>query len=79
MPQPAPSARKYGYWVGTETPARAEDWLEHAEAHDGSWWLDWKRWVSRYNAKKVPARVPGEGGLDVIEDAPGAYVKARYD
>jgi len=25
----------------------------------------------------VPARKPGDGGLKVIEDAPGAYVKVK--
>jgi polyhydroxyalkanoate synthase subunit PhaC len=25
----------------------------------------------------VPARVPGQGGLPAIEDAPGSYVKVR--
>jgi polyhydroxyalkanoate synthase len=25
--------------------------------------------------KRVPARVPGEGKLKVIEDAPGSFVK----
>ena len=28
-------------------------------------------------ARKVPARVPGIGGLPAIEDAPGCYVKVR--
>jgi hypothetical protein len=27
----------------------------------------------------VPARVPGEGKLEVIEDAPGSYVTLRAD
>lgn len=72
-----PAAKKYGYWTNNELPADPEAWLAGAEAHEGSWWLDWKRWVSRYNGKKVPARVPGDGGLAVLEDAPGSYVKVR--
>jgi len=27
----------------------------------------------------VPARIPGEGGLKAIEDAPGSYVSVRAD
>jgi hypothetical protein len=27
----------------------------------------------------VPARVPGEGGLKALEDAPGSYAKKRLD
>jgi len=72
-----PAANKYGYWTNTKLPEDPDEWLAGAETHEGSWWLDWKRWVSRYNAKKVPARVPGDGELAVIEDAPGSYVKVR--
>ena len=45
---------------------------------EGSWWSDWKKWVSRYNGgKKVAAREPGDGDVHVLEDAPGSYVKQR--
>ena len=74
-----PSAKKYGYWTNDELPADYDEWFAGAEPHEGSWWLDWKKWVQRYNGKKVPARVPGEGKLDVIEDAPGSFVKVRAD
>jgi len=75
-----PSANKYGYWINDVLPEAPEAWLAGAEAHEGSWWLDWKKWVQRYNGgKKVPARVPGDGKLEVLEDAPGSYVKVRAD
>jgi polyhydroxyalkanoate synthase len=74
-----PSAKKYGYWTNDALPEHPDEWLAGAESHDGSWWLDWKKWVQRYNGKKVPARVPGDGALKVIEDAPGSYVKVRAD
>jgi polyhydroxyalkanoate synthase len=74
-----PSANKYGYWTNADTPVDPEAWFAAATAHEGSWWSDWAAWVSSYNGKQVPPRVPGEGGLAVIEDAPGRYVKARAD
>ena len=74
-----PSAKKYGYWTNDALPETPDEWLAGAEFHDGSWWPDWKKWVQRYNGKKVPARVPGDGKLEVIEDAPGSYVKVRPD
>jgi polyhydroxyalkanoate synthase len=43
----------------------------------GSWWPDWHRWVTALGKEQVPARVPGDGKLKVIEDAPGSYVKVR--
>ena len=49
--------------------------VESAEYHEGSWWRYWHQWLYRKSGAKVPARIPGDGGLDVIEDAPGSYVK----
>ena len=44
----------------------------------GSWWPDWHRWVERAERQgKVPARVPGDGKLKAIEDAPGSYVRVK--
>ena len=74
-----PSAKKYGYWSNDELPQDPDQWLAGAQSHEGSWWMDWKKWVQRYNGKKVPARVPGDGKLEAIEDAPGSYVKVRTD
>jgi polyhydroxyalkanoate synthase len=72
-----PSAKKYGYWTNDALPPDPAQWLEGAESHDGSWWNDWQAWVSDYGGKKIPARVPGDGALPPIEDAPGSYVKQR--
>ena len=69
-----PSRRKYGYRTGSENPASSEDWLAAAHAHDGSWWPHWDRWLEAFGGGDVPARVPGAGGLDAIENAPGSYV-----
>ena len=74
-----PSANKYGYWTGEELPEDPQAWFEGAQAHEGSWWTDWAAWVKQYNGAKVAARQPGDGELAVLEDAPGAYVKARID
>ena len=73
-----PVAGKYGYWTGPVLESQdADSWLAAAERHEGSWWNDWHTWQSRRaGGKKVPARVPGTGGLSPIEDAPGAYVLA---
>ena len=72
-----PASKKYGYVTNAELPASPDEWLAGAQPNEGSWWEDWRQWVSKYNGKKVPARTPGDGELSVLEDAPGAYVKAR--
>ena len=72
-----PAANKYGYWTNETLAATPEAWLEAASQHAGSWWADWTRWSAEHGGAKVPARTPGEGGLAVIEDAPGWYVAVR--
>jgi polyhydroxyalkanoate synthase len=51
--------------------------LKGATEHKGSWWPEWKKWLSRFSGGKVPARVPGDGALKTLEDAPGSYVANR--
>ncbi len=70
-----PEAGKYSHWINTDLPASPDDWFSHATELAGSWWTDWQRWVTAQDKTQVPARVPGDGGLPVLEDAPGSYVK----
>jgi polyhydroxyalkanoate synthase len=73
-----PSANKHGYWINDDMPERAEAWFEGAEKREGSWWPHWQAWLSKDGkAEKVQARQPGDGDLDVIESAPGSYVRNR--
>jgi len=74
-----PAAEKYQHWVkdGVKEP-HVEEWLKHAEEQPGSWWPDWQAWLAKRSRKKVPAREPGKV-LGSIEDAPGSYVKVRFD
>jgi polyhydroxyalkanoate synthase len=73
-----PSANKYGYWTCEELPPTAEEWQEKALWREGSWWNDWQGWLAALNGpERLPARVPGEGMLKPIEDAPGSYVGVR--
>ena len=73
-----PAANKYCFWTNDAMPETPEAWQASAERHEGSWWPDWQAWISTVNVDaRVPARIPGEGGLPAIEDAPGSYVKFR--
>ena len=74
-----PAANKYWYWTNDKLPDSADEWLSTAEKHEGSWWSDWGNWLAGFGSEKVPARVPGEGGLKIIEDAPGTYASFRLD
>jgi len=73
-----PSANKYCYWTNDTMTEAPEAWLEAATRHEGSWWSDWQAWIVKNNGEvKVAARAPGDGKLDVIEDAPGSYASLR--
>ena len=75
-----PEAQKYQYWTKTGLAgATLEDWRKGAEETPGSWWPDWDKWLAKQSkGKKVAARVPG-AVLGTIEDAPGSYVRVRFD
>ena len=72
-----PEAEKYGYRTVAKLPADAEAWAEKATQNEGSWWPEWQKWVKPGGGKAVAARKPGDGKLDVVEDAPGSYAKTR--
>jgi polyhydroxyalkanoate synthase len=75
-----PAAGKYQHWVN-DTPADTLDaFIAGAREVKGSWWPDWLAWLRGHGAAEVPAtgaRVPGEGALPPLADAPGEYVRAR--
>jgi polyhydroxyalkanoate synthase subunit PhaC len=73
-----PDKHKYQYWTGAK-PRNAdfEAWRAKARESPGSWWPDWLLWLTRQGPTEVPARIPGDGALKPIEDAPGAYVRVR--
>jgi polyhydroxyalkanoate synthase subunit PhaC len=72
-----PSANKYGYWTNSKKIKDPDAWYDSASYAEGSWWPEWAKWLSKYGGAKVPARVPGDGGLPALEAAPGSYVLAK--
>jgi len=72
-----PAAGKYSHSTNAKNPKSPESWLKSATEHPGSWWPTWSKWAARHGGGTAAARVPGEAGLEVIEDAPGSYVAVR--
>jgi polyhydroxyalkanoate synthase subunit PhaC len=75
-----PAAGKYQYWVNDGDATSLDEFIACATEHKGSWWPDWLAWLKKLSAEEVEAkgaRIPGEGKLKAIEDAPGRYVKMR--
>ncbi len=75
-----PALGKYQYWTKPGLAERSlEEWRRQAKEFPGSWWPHWDEWLARRSrGRKVEAREPGRV-LGAIEDAPGSYVRVRFD
>ena len=81
-----PAKNKRNYWIAAaaegETAARRDadpdGWFDAAEKVEGSWWPAWYAWLAPLSGPKVNAKKKaGNAEFTPIEDAPGAYVKAK--
>ena len=72
-----PAKPKYQFWTGGEVKGAFAEWFAHAKENPGSWWPDWAAWAGAQAPDKVKARVPGEGKLKPLGDAPGEYVRVK--
>jgi len=72
------SKNRRSYWIGTPYPDDPDDWLAAAQERKGSWWPVWDEWLARHSGgtRRAPAK-PGAVQYEVIEAAPGRYVKER--
>lgn len=72
------SKNKRNYWVGGEKGGSADEWLASAQSVQGSWWPHYADWLRGHSGKEVSApRKLGNSKYQVIEAAPGRYVKER--
>ncbi len=72
-----PDAKKYQHWVNEKPAETVDAWLKGATENPGSWWPYWEKWLAPKSGKMVKARVPGDGRLKVLGDAPGTYVRMK--
>ncbi len=72
-----PTKVKYQYWTGPKPEGAFEDWVKKTQEHPGSWWPHWLAWLEKQAPKRVKPRIPGDGPLPALEDAPGSYVKIK--
>lgn len=72
-----PASGKYMHWLPPEgkAPETLEEWIAAAKEVPGSWWPDYGAWLAALSGEVIPARIPGHGFNEVLEDAPGSYVK----
>ena len=73
-----PASGKYQYWTNDAVgDMPLADWIKGAQEHKGSWWPDWRQWLSSIDNEEIPAREVGSDAFPPIEDAPGSYVRVR--
>ena len=75
-----PAKGKRSHWIRADgkLPKSADQWLEGATEHKGSWWTDWSNWLATQAGKEIAApKTYGKGKYKAIEPAPGRYVKAK--
>lgn len=75
-----PAAGKYQYWTNDAAAATLQDFVAGATETKGSWWPDWAQWLHARDSQTVAAtgaRIPGEGALPALDEAPGRYVRQR--
>jgi polyhydroxyalkanoate synthase len=70
-----PSNTRSSYLTRPGVPPTAEEWLEGATRHQGSWWDHWSAWLAERSGEERPAPVV-LGGADhsALDPAPGRYV-----
>lgn len=75
-----PAKNKRSYWVGTKQSKTQdpEKWERSATEKPGSWWPTWVEWLAEHSGKRVRApKQLGRAPFNVVEEAPGSYVKVR--
>ena len=80
------SKKKRSYWSydqprnARSKALSAEQWMDGATEHAGSWWPEWAAFLAEHGGAdvKAPAK-PGSRRYPAIEAAPGRYVKVRAD
>jgi polyhydroxyalkanoate synthase len=74
-----PALGKYMHWLPGGDDSKnwptLEEWLAHAQEVPGSWWPDFANWLGALSGEKIPARIPGQGLAEALDDAPGRYVR----
>jgi polyhydroxyalkanoate synthase subunit PhaC len=70
-----PTNKKASYMIGSVDLGDPDAFLSSSEKRQGSWWLDWRDWLSQRSGEEI-AKPAALGGArhPVIGPAPGAYV-----
>jgi polyhydroxyalkanoate synthase len=70
-----PGNEKSTYQTNDHNPETAEEWLQGAAKHNGTWWTDWAEWLATRSGDRKRARKTfGSRTHKPLDPAPGSYV-----
>src|SRR5207249_2433843 len=73
-----PGNPKANYYLGPKPGPDAEQWLQKAKKHAGTWWEVWVDWtLKRSGAQRAAPRQLGNERYTVLAAAPGEYVHGK--
>ncbi|ADE30385.1 class I poly(R)-hydroxyalkanoic acid synthase [Rickettsia prowazekii] len=70
-----PDNAKYNYRLNYDLSLSSNEWFMQATEYKGSWWNYWIDWLIKNNDTKMLVDSLDYQNLDVIESAPGSYVR----
>lgn len=74
----SPVKNRRSYWTNTARNVDADEWLQGAAEHPGSWWPAWTNFLGNHAGRlAAPPRQPGAQAYPPIEAAPGRYVMVK--
>lgn len=73
---PSPDSRS-SYRIGEHNPPAVAEWEAHAAMRQGTWWLDYIKWLEPRSGQRTPApKQLGSEAHKAMARAPGTYVMA---
>ena len=69
---------KYGYWTNETKMEDINEWFYKAKKNEGSWWGEWASWIQKKSGSLDEMNFNHNNEFQVIENAPGSYVKKKF-
>jgi polyhydroxyalkanoate synthase len=69
---------KYGYWTNETKMEDINEWFYKAKKNEGSWWSEWASWIQNNSGSLDETKFNHNNEFQIIENAPGSYVKKKF-
>ena len=72
-----PDNRHLRYWMASDLPEAADDWMPLATETQGNWRSHWVAWLQEHSESKPAPAGLGSKAYPPLEAAPGRYVREK--